>query len=250
MDDSRSDGLFIDDVTLSYDGRPVIEGLTLTVGPGTFLGLIGPNGAGKTSLLLGASGQFKPSSGTVRFRGLDAYDANREFKQTIGFVHEEPFLYPYLTTEDFMRFVAGVKRVPAADVGREVASLLDMVGLMGERTKVTSNLSMGMRKKLAIAAAMLGRPRLLFLDEALNGVDFESTYRIKQALRDFVEGGGTVILSTHTLEVIEKLCDRYVLLRNGQVIADLTAAEVAHAEGPGSLESYVIRLFSESGPSS
>jgi ABC-2 type transport system ATP-binding protein len=107
---------------------------------------------------------------------------------------------------------------------------------------------MGMRKKLAIASAMVGKPQILFLDEALNGIDIESTYRIKHSLRDFVAEGGAVILSTHTLEVVEKLCDRYLLLKEGRVIADLRADDVTGKRGvgeEGSLERYVIQLLSE-----
>jgi ABC-2 type transport system ATP-binding protein len=238
----------IEDIAVSYGDGPVIRGLSTNIEGGTLVGLIGPNGAGKTTLLLSAAGQFKPVRGHVYFEGSDVYEHNRDYKGKVGYVHEDPFFYPYLTAEDFMRFVAGVKSVPEDDVEGQIHSLLKLVDLWAEREKVTSALSMGMRKKLAIASAMVGKPRILFLDEALNGIDIESTYRIKRSLRDFVAAGGAVILSTHTLEVVETLCDRYVLLKEGRVIADLKADEDQRGVGKGgSLERYVIQMLSDPG---
>lgn len=238
--------LEVRDVTVSYGEAPVIHALTISLERSTLVGLIGPNGAGKTSLLLSLSGQFQPASGRIHFNGDDIYEHNRDYKSKIGYVHEDPFFYPYLTVEDFLRFVAGVKNVPGAEVESQIRSLLDLADLWTERDKLTSALSMGMRKKLAISAAMVGRPRLLFLDEALNGIDIEGTFRLKRRLREFVDAGGTVILSTHTLEVAEKLCDRYVVLEGGRVLADLRADDVTGRRGigeEGSLEQHVMRLL-------
>jgi len=238
----------IDDIAVSYGNSPVINGLSAAIEGGTLVGLIGPNGAGKTTLMLSAAGQFSPVRGHVYFEGSDVYEHNRDFKRKVGYVHEDPFFYPYLTSEDFLRFVAGVKSVPEDDVEGQIQSLLELVDLWAEREKVTAALSMGMRKKLGIAAAMVGKPRILFLDEALNGIDIEGSYRIKHALRDFVADGGAVILSTHTMEVVEKLSDRYLLLKKGRIIADLKAGDVEGQRGDaeaGSLERYVIQMLSD-----
>jgi ABC-2 type transport system ATP-binding protein len=239
-----------ENIDVSYGGESVIQDLSITVEAGTLVGLIGPNGAGKTTLLMSISGQFKPVKGKIYFDGNDVYKANREYKRFVGYVHENPFFYPYLTAEDFMRFIAGIKDVSDEDAEDRIESLLKSVDVWEERDKVTSALSMGMRKKLAIAAAMIGAPRVLFLDEALNGVDFESAYRIKHSLRDFVAAGGSVILSTHTLEVIEKICDRYVVLKEGRIIADLRAGDVTGeaGSGGGSLEQYVMQLLADKRP--
>jgi len=242
--------LNIEDIAVSYGNGPVISDVSIAIDGGALVGLIGPNGAGKTTLMLAAAGQFRPVSGHVYFEGGDVYEHNRCFKQKVGYVHEDPFFYPYLTAEEFLRFVAGVKNVPENDLEDQIHSLLKLVGLVAEREKVTAALSMGMRKKLAIATAMIGRPRILFLDEALNGIDIESIYRIKHSLQEFAAAGGAVILSTHTLEVVERLCDRYLLLKNGRVIADLKADEVTgrlDAGEGGSLERYVIQMLSDPG---
>jgi len=123
-----------------------------------------------------------------------------------------------------------------------------MVRLYDERSKLTSRLSLGMRKKLAIAAAFLGTPGILFLDEALNGVDIESVFQIKSELKDFVSRGGTIILSTHALEGLEKICDRYIILKRGEIVADLDADEISGSTTIGqsiSLEKYVIDILND-----
>ena len=128
----------IEDIAVSYGGRPVIDGLSMDIEGGTLVGLIGPNGAGKTTLLLSAAGQFKPVRGHVYFGGSDVYEHNRDYKGKVGYVHEDPFFYPYLTAEDFMRFVAGVKGVPEDDAEGQIHSLLKLVDLWEDREKVTS----------------------------------------------------------------------------------------------------------------
>ncbi|MFQ6009478.1 MAG: ABC transporter ATP-binding protein [Candidatus Zixiibacteriota bacterium] len=239
-----SDALEVKELVVSYGGAPVIEGLSVTLFPGMFVGLLGPNGAGKTTMLLAISGQFRPASGSICYAGKNIYQENLWFKRRIGYVHETPFLYPDLTVEDFIRFVAGVKKIPTEKLDSEVAELLEKLLLHPERRKLTSNISLGMRKKVAIAAALLGRPEIVFLDEALNGVDFESTFHIKALLKEFVAEGGIVILSTHVLEVVERLCDRNLVLKDGQLIADLSADDLAKLKSEeASLEGYLVGLL-------
>ncbi|MBN2354509.1 ABC transporter ATP-binding protein [candidate division KSB1 bacterium] len=237
--------LTVHDITLAYEDQAVISDLSMDVDAGSFIGLIGPNGAGKTTLMLALSGQFHPARGRIEFENSDIYKANDRYKGRIGFVHEAPFAYPYFTAEEFLHLIARVKGVPVDHIPAQVRTALEAVCLMDERHKLTSDLSMGMKKKLAIAAATLGRPNILFLDEALNGVDVESAFHIKEMLKDFVARGGTVILSTHILEVIEKICSRYVLLKAGRIIADIQADAFAAGDEfkHGDLEQYVVSLL-------
>jgi ABC-2 type transport system ATP-binding protein len=221
-----ADTLSADKIFMSYGGQSVITDLSLDLHPGTFLGLIGPNGAGKSTLLLALSGQFKPDGGAIHFAGRDIYPDNIWYKNNTGYVHESPFLYSGLSIEDYLRFVAGVKGIPEAQIAAEISKRIEETCLASERLKLTSELSMGMRKKLAIAAAMLGSPKILFLDEALNGVDFESSFHIKKVLGDFVAAAGIVILSTHVLEVVAKLCNRYLIMSQGMLLADLDAHQM------------------------
>lgn len=233
---------------IGYGEAPVLHDLSLDIAAGSFIGLIGPNGAGKTTLALALSGQFRPQKGQIQYHGQDIYLHNLNYKRVIGYVHESPFFYPHLSAEEFLFFVARIKRVPASDLKMQIAAILDAVKLADERGKLTAHLSQGMRKKLAIAAALLGAPKILFLDEALNGVDIESAFHIKQYLQNYTHSGGTVILSTHVLEVIEKICDRYIILKNGRIVEDVTAENFktnASAKNGHDLERYVIQKLQE-----
>ena len=241
MTKNNSHLLQIINLEISYNETPVIKNLSFNIKKGSFIGLIGPNGAGKTTLLLSISGQFRPGNGEIQFQDKNIYVKNLEYKKAIGYVHEKPFFYPYLTVVDFLRFVAGIKNVSPDVVEEQIQALLITVNLHNERQKLTSALSQGMSKKLAIAAALLGPPQIIFLDEALNGIDFESSFKIKEALKKYVDKGGTIILSTHVLEVIEKICDRYLVLKNGEIIADILAGEFQNSEKD--LEKYLIELL-------
>lgn len=236
--------LIVKDIVVGYGGAPIIKGLSVTLSPGTFIGLLGPNGAGKSTMLLAISGQFRPESGSIYYAGKNIYQENLWFKSRIGFVHETPFLYPDLTVEDFIRFVAGIKKVPIENLDSETSVLLEKLLLTEERYKLTSNISLGMRKKLALASALLGPPEILFLDEALNGVDFESAFRIKALLKEFVAQGGIVILSSHVLEIVEKLCERNLIFKDGSLIADLSAEELEKLKAKDhGLEGYLVGLL-------
>lgn len=237
------DMVLIQNIVLAYEDNVAVDHLSLTIQPGSFIGLIGPNGAGKTTLMLSMAGQFQPASGSIFFQGLDIYGKNLEYKRKIGFVHENPFFYPYLSVEEFLWFIARVRRMDKRFIGEKIDNVLRAVKLYDEREKLTVQLSQGMRKKLAIAAALLNSPRILFLDEAINGVDVESVFYIKGLLADYVASGGTVILSTHVLDIIEKLCDRYVVLHQGRIIADLDDETATKGKTAASLESIVLDLL-------
>jgi ABC-2 type transport system ATP-binding protein len=236
-------------LTLSYSGKKAVEDVSFRLDAGSFAGLIGSNGAGKTTLLLSVSGQFKPQSGRVVFLGMDAYERNVEYKRHLGMVHEEPFLYPFLTAEEFLWFIARVRKMEKSAAAGQIETYLDAMGLSDERNRAASNLSLGMRKKLAIAAALMDQPRLLFLDEALSGLDVESIHRIKILLRDFTDRGGSILLSSHNLDFLEKICDRYLVLHRGKLIADMgreTVQAGMHASGSADLEGRVLALLRES----
>ena len=233
-------------IHLSYGDFTVISDLSFTIQSGTFIGLIGPNGAGKTSLLLALSGQFQPQEGRILYNESNIYEKNNDYKQVVGFVHETPFMYPFLSAEEFLHFIARVKMVPTEERDAQIQSALQSVFLYEEKHKLTSTLSMGMRKKLAIAAALLGSPKIIFMDEALNGIDIESAFHIKKMLKNLVNEGLTVILSSHVLEVIEKICDRYLVLKKGEIVADVNAADFTHTKkqsGVSDLEQYIIKIL-------
>jgi ABC-2 type transport system ATP-binding protein len=236
-------------LTLSYGDKTAVDNVSFSLYGGSFVGLIGSNGAGKTTMLLSLSGQFAPRSGRVVFQGLDAYERNVEFKRHLGMVHEEPFVYPFLSAAEFLWFIVRIKKLEKSAAERQIESLLDALRLSDDRHKPASSLSLGMRKKLALASALLGRPSILFLDEAMSGLDVESIHRIKILLRDFTERGGSVLLSSHNLDFLEKICDRYLVLHRGKLIADMDREAVhagIHSSGPEDLESRVLSLLRDS----
>ncbi len=238
--------LRIKDIDLSYNEKNVLEKVSFDICPGLFIGLLGANGAGKSTLLLAMSGQFQPVRGMISFCDNDIYQQNRLYKQHIGFVHEHPFLYPGLNVLEFMAFVGTVKKVEKTRLDRQIPELLEEVNLTDQSHKVCAKLSQGMRKKLIIASAFLGRPRIVFLDEALNGIDLESIYKIKRMFRTFVNDGGTIILATHILEVLEKICDRFLILSDRKLAVDLSDAEIQQMKKQDplfDLERYVIGKF-------
>ena len=239
----------VHNISISYGIDPVITELSLELHSNSFIGLIGPNGAGKTTLLLSLSGQLRPQQGQIIFENFDIYQRNLDFKGKIGYVHENPFFYSYLTLEEFLYFVGRIKKVGKNKIDSQVESMLRLVSLYDKREERTSILSMGMRKKLAIGAALINDPQIIFLDEALNGIDIEAAFQIKQFLKEFVSKGGTVILSSHVLEVIEKICDRYIVLKGGKILADLASTDCKStdpAKIDDDLEKHIIHLLNVS----
>lgn len=213
-------------------GRVVaVDRVDLEIAPGSFVGLIGHNGAGKSTCLKMLMGLLRPTEGSVEVQGVDVVAEPLVARQQIGAVPEEPALYPYLTAREFLEFVAEVRG--AGDVG----AALEVAGLGDDADRLVREYSQGMRRKTALAAAMLGSPPLLVLDEALNGLDPPSAARVKGALRAHVDGGGTVILSTHVVETVQRVSDRVVMLAHGRVVADEATADI----GADGLE----RLFLE-----
>ncbi len=209
------------EVVVSFEGVRKVYGRVVAVDrvdlqleAGTFVGLIGHNGAGKSTCLKMLTGLLRPTEGTVRVGGLDVVASPLQARSQLGAVPEEPALFGYLTAREFLEFVAEVRG--ASDVG----AALELTGLGSDADRLIREYSQGMRRKTALAAAMLGKPSLLVLDEALNGLDPPSAARVKGALRDAVDGGQTVLLSTHVIETVERVADRVVMLAHGRVVAD------------------------------
>lgn len=213
-------------------GRVVaVDRVDLALGPGTFVGLIGHNGAGKSTCLRMLTGLLRPTEGRVLVAGVDVHADPGEARKRFGAVPEEPAVYPWLTAREFLEFVAEVRG------GGDVAAALELTGLGADADRLVREYSQGMRRKTALAAALLGEPEVLVLDEALNGLDPPSAARVKQALRDRVDAGATVLLSTHVVETVQAVADRVVMLAHGRLVADARVADL----GPGGLE----RLFLE-----
>ncbi len=212
-----------------------VDRVDLSLEPGTFVGLIGHNGAGKSTCLRMITGLLRPTEGSVQIDGIDVVEQPREARKRFGAVPENPALYEYLTAREFLEFVAQVRGIE--DLGSELDEALDLTGLGADADRLIREYSQGMRRKTALAAALLGQPPVLVLDEALNGLDPPSAARVKAALRRCADRGQLVLLSTHVVETVQAVADRVVMLAHGRVVADEQTADMA----PGDLE----RLFLE-----
>jgi ABC-type multidrug transport system ATPase subunit len=213
-----------------------VDRVDVSIEPGTFVGLIGHNGAGKSTCLRMLMGLLRPSEGQVFVDGVDTAAEPLKARMRLGAVPEEPALYEYLTAREFLEFVAEVRGAP------DIADELALTGLGSDADRMIREYSQGMRRKTALAAAMLGDPSVLVLDEALNGLDPPSAARVKAALRAAVDRGRTVLLSTHVVETVQAVSDRVIMLAHGRVVAD----EETSALGDQGLEQLFLERLAES----
>jgi ABC-2 type transport system ATP-binding protein len=209
-----------------YGSFEAVKGLDLTVNRGEIFGFLGPNGAGKTTTIRMVAGVLQPSGGSVLIDGADMEKEPERAKAHIGYVPDRPYLYEKLTGAEFIRFVASLwEKDPGAAMER-ASRLLRLFDLEAWRDELVESYSHGMRQKLLITSALCHHPDLIVVDEPMVGLDPRSARILKDLLRAFVDGGGTVFLSTHTLEVAEALCDRLAIIQRGKVIASGTMEEL------------------------
>src|SRR5438876_10046534 len=185
-----------------------VDGLELQVDKGTFYGFLGPNGAGKSTTIKMLTGLLAPTSGSMRILGEDMRDPDkaREIKRRVGVVPEELALFDNLTGREYLTFIGRMYLVPRETLHSRIDELLSLLGLQNEEKKLTLEYSHGMKKKLALAAALLPNPDLLFLDEPFEGVDAITSRVIREMLAGYVERGSTVFLTSHVLDVVERMC--------------------------------------------
>ena len=223
--------------------RPAVDGLDLIVRAGELYGLLGPNGAGKTTTLRMVSGLLRPDAGTIAVFGIDAVAQPIEAKRVTAWLPADPMIYGKLTPLEYLEFVAGLWGVDAGVARDRAHELLRRLDLWEHRHDYCENFSRGMKQKVGLAGALVHDPRLLILDEPLTGLDAAIARQVKDILAERVAAGATVILTTHILEVAERMADRIGIIDRGRLIAEGTAAELAQeAGGSASLEQTFLRL--------
>jgi ABC-2 type transport system ATP-binding protein len=228
-------------LTHRYGERVAVRALDLTVGAGEILAFLGPNGAGKTTTLRAAAGLLAPSEGEIRIAGASLAREPLTAKARCGFVPDKPALYERLTAWEFLEFVAALYRVEPGRAEPRARELVERLGLEDDAARVIEGYSLGMRQKLSVAAAMIHEPPLVLLDEPLGGLDPRATRALKDLLRDHALRGGGVLVSTHLLDVAEKLCDRVLILERGERRAEGTLAELRGGRD-ASLEDLFLEL--------
>jgi ABC-2 type transport system ATP-binding protein len=219
----------IRDLRKVYGDKAAVDGLTLSVPQGCFFGFLGPNGAGKTTTIKMLMGLAPPTSGTIELLGMPMPERSLAIKQQIGLVPDESMLFDHLTGGEFIEFVGriyGLERSTARDRADE---LLDLFELGNLPKKLIAEYSKGMRKRVAMAAALIHRPKLFLMDEPFEGVDAVGARLMKDILLDQVRHGATIFLTSHVLEVVERLCERVGIIHEGKLIAEGPMSEMRGA---------------------
>ncbi len=234
----------IRDLHKIYNGFHAVDGLSVTVPQGCFFGFLGPNGAGKTTTIKMLMGLAQPNAGTMRVLGMPMPQESLEIRKEIGLVPDDSLLFDYLTGGEYLEFVArlyGLPRPLAKERGRE---LLDLFQLNENQRKLIGEYSKGMRKRVAMAAALIHRPRLFLMDEPFEGVDAVGARLMKDILLEQVHRGATVFLTSHVLEVVERLCDQVAIINRGKVVVQGTMAELRQqsAAGASTLEDIFVNI--------
>ncbi len=221
-------------VVKRYGSFEAVKGIDLRAERGEIFGFLGPNGAGKTTTIRMVAGVLRPTAGQVLVGGLDMALEPEAAKSKVGYIPDRPYLYEKLSGGEFLRFVAGLWGKDGVEADRRAERLLELFGLTEWRDELIESYSHGMRQKVLIASALIHQPELIVVDEPMVGLDPRSAKLLKDLLQTFVDEGGTVFLSTHTLEVAEALCDRISIIQGGEIIASGTMEDLraqAHAGG-------------------
>ena len=227
--------------------RPAVDNLDLTVYGGEFYALVGPNGAGKTTTLRMVVGLLRPDAGTICVDGIDALYDPIPAKQLTAWLSDEPMIYDKLTPYEYLAFVAGLWRIDPATAEERARDLIGWLGLEPHAHERCEGFSRGMRQKVALAGALVHDPKLIILDEPLTGLDAGTARQVKDVLRARVRAGGTVIMTTHILEVAERMADRIGIIAGGRLIAEGTLDDLRRqtGESASSLEDAFLALVAE-----
>jgi len=245
MQDAGSDAIVLDGLSKAFRGKAAVDGLSLRVARGRFFGFLGPNGAGKSTTIKMLTGLLRPSAGEAWIEGLSIRGELLAIKGLIGVLPEELFLYERLTGEEYLHFAGRMYGLSRDETRRRSEELLEFLSLAEERGKLVADYSQGMRKKLALAAALIHNPRVLFLDEPLNGIDPVSGRIVSDLLRRLGAKGVTLFFTSHVLDVVERLCDEVAVIDKGRLVAQGTLAEIRAGKGiaeGASLEDVFLKL--------
>ena len=240
-----SDAISVRGLTKLFRGTPAVSDLSMSVARGRFFGFLGPNGAGKSTTIKMLTGLLRPTSGAIVIEGLPLEANLLAVKGLIGVLPEELFLYERLTGEEYLHFAGRMYGLSRDETRKRSEELLEFLSLADERAKLVVDYSQGMRKKLALAAALIHSPRVLFLDEPLNGIDPVSGRIVTDLLTRLARKGVTLFFTSHVLDVVERLCDEVAIIDRGKLIAQGTLEEIRRQRelhASASLEDVFLKL--------
>jgi ABC-2 type transport system ATP-binding protein len=223
--------ILVESLVKAFGSFKAVDGVSLAVASGEIHGFLGPNGAGKTTTLRVIAGLLKPDSGRVTIDGHDLAQKPEAAKGALGFIPDRPFLYEKLTAAEFLRFHGGLYGIDGEALSARSRELLDLFELLGWKDELVESFSHGMKQRLVMCAAFLHRPRAVVVDEPMVGLDPRGARLIKQIFRVMSRKGVAILMSTHTLEVAEEMCDRISIIQGGRIIARGTVPELQALAG-------------------
>jgi ABC-2 type transport system ATP-binding protein len=230
----------IRNVTKKFGSFVAVDNLDLSIGKGEFFGFLGPNGAGKTTTIKMITGLYVPTSGSCLINGHDVHTDPVPAKRSLGYVPDQPFLYEKLTGREFLYFVCGLFNMPVAAVKEKIDEYIDIFEIGDFIDKRGEEYSQGMRQRIVLSAALIHDPGVLIIDEPLVGLDPRSSRLVKDVLKQRTTGGLTIFMSTHLLEIVEELCDRIAIIKEGRIIYEETQSAARRSNGQ--LETMFLEL--------
>jgi len=249
MEMTTTPALKLEGVVKRYSDLVAVDGLTVEIKKGEIIGLLGPNGSGKSTTIKMILGLLRPDAGSIHIYGVDALADPVSAKAIVAWISDEPMIYDKLTPFEYLEFVAGLWGLQAAVAQARARDLIDWLGLGPNANERCEGFSKGMRQKVALAGALVHDPKLIILDEPLTGLDAGSARQVKSVLRERTRTGSTIIMTTHILEVAERMADRIGVIAGGRLIAQGTLEELRCQAGNtgNSLEDTFLALVAEPG---
>jgi ABC-2 type transport system ATP-binding protein len=237
--------LQVERLTKYYGALVGIRDLSFEARPGEVLGLLGPNGSGKSTTVKIMTGLLRPTAGIVRLDGVNVLEALEPYKAALGYVPEEPHLYSYLTGPEYLQLIGRLRQVPEAVLEDKIERFMQLLGIYDDRYQTLASYSKGMRQKVLIAAAVLHNPRVVVLDEPFSGLDVTAARILKAFVRALADEGKVVVFSSHVLEVVEQVCSRVVILKDGRVVGHDSVANLRATLQLPSLDAVFAALVAE-----
>ncbi|HYB93376.1 MAG TPA: ABC transporter ATP-binding protein [Vicinamibacterales bacterium] len=231
-----------------FSGIRVVHGVSLTLRPGEILGYLGPNGSGKTTTARMIAGLLEPSSGIVEYAGADIRDDVIGFHRCLGYVPEEPYLYPFLSGREYLELVGRLREVPERLLASKIDGFLQLFNLTPAADQSIASYSKGMRQKIVVSAALLHDPAIVIFDEPETGLDVATTLMLRHLVRTLAARGKAIMYSSHILEVVERVCDRVIVLDQGAVVANDSIERVRALSARASLEGVFAQLVIQNDP--
>jgi ABC-2 type transport system ATP-binding protein len=234
-------------LTKRFKGIRAVDDVSFVIHPGEILGYVGPNGAGKSTTVKMMIGLLEPSGGRILFDGRSIIDDLPAFQRRLGYVPEEPNLYPFLSGREYLQLCGRLRGIGRPELEPKIEEFLRLFSLWDDRDAPVSSYSKGMRQKVLLSAALLHNPDVLIFDEPLSGLDVNTMIAVRELLKDLAAQGRIIFYCSHVLDVMEKVCARVLILRKGSVVADDTIEHLREQMDQTSLEGVFTRVTEEVG---